>query len=132
MKTRRNPEAAKKNIGSLKNWIILGVAAAGGYAAYRYFNSPKADALKQEIKSVASTKRVPDPDLNGPAVTKFEIASTRSQICISDAQKGFVYTPITSTNPMTGYNTFNSPTNGRFTRRLLCKGGQKWAEIKPT
>lgn len=127
---KRNPgEPSQKS--SIKNWIILGGFIAGGVVAYRYFNSPKADALKQEIKSATSARKVTDPDLNGPPVTKFEIASTRSRICISDPQRGFTYAPITSTNAVTGYNTFNSPVNGRFTRRLLCKGNQKWAEIKP-
>jgi len=127
-----NQAPSKKSVG-VKNWIILGVAVAGGVVAYKYFNSPKADALKKELKSATSNvRRVPDPDLNGPAVTKFEIASTRSTICIAAPEKGFTYAPITSTNAVTGYNTFNSPTNGRFTRRLLCKGNQKWAEIKAT
>jgi len=113
----------------IKNWLILGAVGAGGFLVYRYLKSPAAEALKKEVKSAG--KNIPGPDLAGPAVTKFMIASTKSSICIPDPVKGFVYSPITSTNPMTGYQTFSATSSGRFTRRLLCRGGKKWAEIKP-
>ncbi len=120
----------KRSLGGLKNWLILGGVGLGGWYAYKYFTKHEA-AIKTEVAS-ATGKKIPGPDLNGPAVTKFMIASTKSTICIPEPVKGFVYSPITSTNPMTGYNTFSASTNGHFTRRLLCKGSQKWAEIKPT
>lgn len=120
----------KRKSSGLKNWLILGAVGAGGYFAYSYFTKHK-DEIKQDV-SAATGRKVAGPDLNGPMVKKFDIASTKSTICISSPEKGFVYNPITSYNPVTKYNTFSATVNGHFTRRLLCKGGQKWAEIKPT
>ncbi len=130
----RNPDAPppkkKVNIGGIKNWLILGVVGAGGYVAYKYFTKHE-ETIKKEVQA-ASGKKVAGPDLNGPMVTKYMIASTQSKTCISAPEKGFVYAPITSTNPLTGYNTFSATATGHYTRRLLCRGGQKWAEIKPS
>ncbi len=129
---RRNPDSApavRRSSGGLKNWLILGVVGGGAYFIYKKFS---ASDVRKEIENATKGKRIPDPDLNGPLVTKFEIASTRSPICISSAVKGFVYSPVTSTNPVTGYSTFSATAAGHFTRRLLCSGGKKWVEIKPS
>ncbi len=133
----RNPDSPataspkkKANISGIKNWLVLGAVGAGGYFAYRFFTQNQS-AIKQELQA-ATGKKVQGPDLNGPFVTKFMIASTQSRTCINDPLKGFVYSPVSSTNPKTGYSTFSATATGRYTRRLLCRGGQKWAEIKPT
>ncbi len=131
---RRNPDGPPKkkfNAGGIKNWLILGGVAVGGYVVYRYINSAAAETIKTEIKGATGGKKYVGPDLNGPVVTKYEIASTQTKTCISAPEKGFVYAPITSTNPMTGYNTFSASASGHFTRRLLCQGNRKFAEIKP-
>ncbi len=121
----------KKSRGGLKNWLILGAVGVGGYLLYKKFSGHNGDKLKKELTTAAGGQKIPDPDLNGPAVTKFMIASTRSPICISAPVKGFSYSPITNTAP-NGYNTFSATATGHFTRRLLCVSGKKWAEIKPT
>lgn len=123
---RKNP--VQKS--GLKNWLVLGGVGVGGFFIYRYFQSPAAAEIKNDIKAAGS--KIPAPDLNGPVVTKFMIASTETKICISEPAAGMVYSPISSYNAKTGYNTFSATTNGHFTRRLLCKGNQKWAEIKPS
>ncbi len=128
------PEKPKKKfkISSLKNWLILGAAGVGGYFLYTKFVEPDLKELKADIKDTANKKPgVPGPDLNGPAVNKFAIAGTHSKICIDTPDKRFVYAPISSTNAMTGNQIFSAPITGRFTRRLLCRGGKKWAELKP-
>lgn len=120
------PAVTPKKRGGWKNWAILGVLGVGGYYAYQKFISP-------EIKTIESKpgKSTSGPDLNGPSVTKFEIASTRSNICIDKPVKGFSYAKVTSTNAATGYKTFSANVAGHFTRRLLCRGSQKYAEIAP-
>lgn len=125
------PPKKKLKLGGLKNWVILGVAGIAAVVVYKKFVAPDLKNIKSDLKSAANKKAgVPGPDLNGPAVTKFMIASTRTNICIDTALPGFTYAPITSTNSYTGYRTFTSPVNGHFTRRELCKGNQRWAEIK--
>lgn len=120
---------ARKSSTGLRNWLILGAAGVGGFWLYKNFNKK----LDKEISKAASGKNAAAPDLNGPLVTKYQIASTRSPNCISAPEKGFVYAKITSTNPVTGYSTFSAPVAGHFTRRVLCAGGQKVAvEIKAT
>ncbi len=119
----------RKSAGGLRNWLILGGVGLGAYFVYQKFSASK---VADEINKAAG-KRAPDPDLNGPLVTKYQIASTRTPICITAPVKGFVYAKITSTNPITGYSTFSAPVAGHFTRRALCSGGQRVAaEIKPT
>lgn len=114
--------------GGLRNWLILGGVGLGSFYLYKKFNAK----VQKEISSAASGKRIPDPDLNGPIVTKYEIASTKTPICIASPVRGFVYAKITSTNQVTGYSTFSAPVAGHFTRRCLCSGGQRVAaEIKP-
>ncbi len=135
MRRRRNPDSApakkKFNLGGMKNWLILGGVGIGGILAFKYFTKHEAE-IKADVKA-ASGPKIPGPDLNGPPVKKFDIASTRSKICITSKVKGMVYAPITSTNQTTGYATFSAPVSGNFTRRLLCSGGQRVAaEIKPT
>lgn len=134
---RRNPDAVGAtaptasrhgSLGGLKNWLILGAFAAGGYYVYKYFQSPAVAELKSEL---ASGSGGAGPDLNGPFVSQFQIESTQTTNCISAPVPGFVYSPVTSYNPITKYNTFSATANGHFTRRLLCKGSQRWAEIKP-
>lgn len=129
----RNPDSPKKRKSSLKNILILGAVGVGGIAAYKYFNNTAAGkSAKSAIKSAASGKPPPPaPDLAGPAVTKFEIASTETKICISAPVKGMVYAPISSYNQTTGYNTFTATSSGHFTRRLLCIGSKRYAEIYP-
>ncbi len=119
----------KTTLGGIKNWLVLGAVGFAGYYGYRYFTKHE-EELKKEIKAVG--RNIPGPDLNGPPVAKFTIASTKTRICIPDPVKGFVYAPITSVNAMTGYNTFSATASGNFTRRLLCRGSQRWAEIRPT
>ncbi len=128
------PEKKKKfNLGSLKNWLILGAASYGGYYVYTKFVEPEIKEIKADVKTVANKKPgVPEPDLNGPSVTKFSINGTRSKICIQSPDKRFAYAPISSTNPLDGNQVFSATVNGRFTRRILCKGGRKWAELKPS
>ncbi len=127
-------ESKKKfKISGLKNWLILGAATVGGYFVYTKFVSPELKEIKEDIKDAAKkSSSVPGPDLNGPAVNKFAIAGTHSKICITTPDKRFVYAPISSTNALTGNQIFSAPVTGNFTRRLLCKGGRKWAELKPT
>ncbi len=126
-------EKKKFKVSALKNWIILGAVGVGGYYLYQNYVKPELSDIKSDLKNAAKPKPAnagPEPDLNGPAVGKFQIASTRSTICITTADPRFVYAPITSILP-NGYKTFSAPVSGRFTRRLLCKGAQKWAELKP-
>lgn len=133
MNRRRNPDTPtpkKKSSGGLKNWLILGGVGVAGYLGYKYVTK-NAGSIESKVAS-ATGKKIPGPDLNGPLVSKFEIASTKTTICISAPVAGFAYAPITSINPQTGYNTFSATVAGHFTRRLLCKGNQRWAEIKPT
>lgn len=138
---RRNPDAApakpkvaapvkRSSGGGIKNWLILGGAGFGAYYLYKKFNSAK---VQSAISQAASGHKIAAPDLNGPLVTKFEIASTKTPNCISARAPGFVYSPVSSTNPLTGYSTFSATVTGHFTRRVLCSGGQRVAaEIKPT
>lgn len=126
-------EKKKLKLGKFKNIAVLGVVAVGGYLAYKRWVAPELKDIKNDVKNAAQNKpNVPAPDMNGPPVTKFMIASTKSNICISTPDKRFVYAPISSTNQMTGYKTFSSTANGHYTRRLLCVGAKKWAEIRPT
>lgn len=128
------PTAKKSSfkIGSIKNWLILIGAGVGGYYVYTKYIQPELGNAISDAKNLASKKPgVAEPDLNGPVVSKFMIASTKSKICVDRADKRFAYAPITSTNMMTGYQTFSAPVAGHFTRRLLCTGGRRWAEIKP-
>lgn len=141
-KRRRNPDVIPKapvavpavaaprrrSLGGLKNWLILGGFIAGGYYVFKYFQSPAVAELKSEL-AVGSGGA--GPDLNGPYVSQFQIESTQTTNCISAPVPGFIYAPITSYNPITKYNTFSATANGHFTRRLLCKGNQRWAEIHP-
>lgn len=126
---RRNPDAPKKRSGGIKNWLILGGVGVGGYLAYKFITK-NADKIAGQV-SAASGKKT-GPDLNGPMVNKYEIDSTKTTTCISAPEKGFTYAPITSYNPITGYNTFSATAAGHFTRRMLCIGAKRWAEIKPT
>lgn len=126
------PEPHKRK-SSLKNFLILGAVGIGGFLTYKYFKSSAGKVIAKTVKSAASGKPQPaGPDINGPSVTKFEIASTETKTCISTPVKGMVYAPISSYNATTGYNTFSSTANGHFTRRLLCVGSKRWAEIYPT
>lgn len=123
------PTVVRKSTGSLRNWLILGGVGFGAYYVYRKFSASK---VADDISKAASGKRTPDPDPNGPLVTKYGIFSTKTPICITAPAKGFVYAKITSTNAVTGYSTFSATTAGHFTRRCLCSGGQRVAaEIKP-
>ncbi len=131
MKRRRNPDAVRSRAkAGVKNWLILGGVAVGGYVAYKHIGKATVEAAVTQAAASGGKKTV-GPDLNGPMVTKFEIASTQTKNCIPTPVPGFVYSPVQSINPMTGYNTFNVTATGHFTRRLLCKGNQRWAEIKP-
>ncbi len=128
------PEEKKKkfNFGSLKNWLILAAAGVGGYYLYQHFVKPELSAIKEDVKDAANSKPgVADPDLNGPMIAKFQIGTTHSNICIDKPDKRFTYAPIASVNQLTGAKTFSAPVTGHFTRRLLCRGTQRWAEIKP-
>lgn len=123
-------EPTKKfKIGKAKNLIVLGVVGVVGYLAYKKYVAPELSEMKSEAKS--AKPGVQPPDLNGPMIGRFQIGSTRSKICVSTRVPGLVYAPIASTNIVTGNSTFSSPVNAHFTRRLLCQGGRKWAELKP-
>lgn len=133
-KPKTPPPAKKFKLGGMKNWLIVGVAGVVGYYAYEKFVKPELADINKDIKTAgkkAATKAVQGPDLNGPMVKKNEIASTRSKICIATPVKGFMYSPISSVNAVTGYRTFSATVAGHFTRRLLCRGSQSWAEIAP-
>ena len=140
MKPKPVPKgSALKTIAGAKNWIILGVALAAGYVVYKKFIAPmaaeaaaaKPPAASKKAPKVAKPGTAPAPDLAGPKVKKGVLASSRSPICIGTKASGFSYAPVTSTDA-SGYNEFTSNSNGRFTRRFLCIGTQKYAEIKPS
>lgn len=134
-KRKRNPDAPpQRSLGGLKNWLILGGFIAGGYYVFKYFQSPGAAVVKSEIATAVSKAGAAStvaPDLNGPLVSKFMSTSAPSAACISTQLPGFIYAPVLSYSPITGYN-FTATANGRFTRRMLCKGNQRWAEIRPS
>jgi len=125
MKNPDTPELTKRRPSGIKNWIVLGGIIAGGYFAYKYFQEHESE-LKNDMARSPN-----DPDLNGPPVQKFGIYGTRSKICVAIPDKRFSYAPISSINAITGNAVFSATTTGNFTRRLLCRGAQRWAEIKP-
>lgn len=133
VKPKTPPASPKKfKLGGAKNWIIVGAAGIAGWYAYEKFVKPELSEINKDLKTAGKSKpSVQGPDLNGPMVKKNEIASTRTNICINTPVKGFMYSPITSTNAVTGYRTFSATVAGHFTRRLLCRGSQRWAEIAP-
>lgn len=135
---KRNPMAKKFSISGMRNWLILGGALVGGYFAYTKFIAPMLVAEKLDrpaggapvpSASAPPPGAAPAPDLAGPAVKRGVLVSTRSTICIADKTPGMMYAKITKTDA-NGYQQFKPSVNGRFTRRLLCKGKNRWAEIK--
>ena len=122
-------------ISSLRNWIILAAAAGGGYFIYKKWIAPaerldKAATGAPAAKPKLSQPVAPAPDLNGPKVRKGVLVSTRSTICIATKEPGMVYQNVIKTDAQ-GYQSFKPTVNGVFTRRLLCIGKNRWAEIKP-
>ncbi len=114
----------------IKNWLILGAAGFGGYYLWKNVIKKQLDSPSSLLKSALS-KGGSGPDVNGPMVSQFKIVSTQTPNCTSTQVPGFAYSPITSVNQFTGYKTFTATATGHFTRRLLCKGNQQWAEINP-
>ncbi len=123
------PETKKIKASAIKNWLILGAVGVGGWYAYKKWVAPEIKEIKADVKSAAKGSASPaQPDLNGPVVTLGMIARTQTKNCVSKPDSRFTYAPITSF--IGGYNTFSSTTNGHFTRRMLCIGNKRWAELK--
>lgn len=123
-----------KKLGS-KKVLLIAVGAAGLFLLWRRMKGSSVDpsvpppVAKNPVKAPQAPKS-PAPDLKGPAVRAGVEAATRSKICITAKMRGMIYAPITGLDSQ-GYQKFMPPVNGRYTRRLLCVGGQRWAEIKP-
>ena len=123
-------------VAGAKNWLILGAAVVGSYFVYKKVISPmmsdsgggRAEAPSKSVSP--SETKTQAPDMNGPAVRKGVLASSRSPICITTKVAGMKYAAVSSTDAQ-GYNSFTPPVNGKFTRRFLCVGTTKFAEIKP-
>ncbi len=127
------PKSGGVKLGGLKNWIILGVVGLGGWWLYKKFASGALDNVGADLtKAVKDSKdaSAPAPDLKGPLVKKGQAASTRSPICITQQDPKMRYDQITQTTA-DGYQVFQASVRGHFTRRLLCTGGRKFAEIYP-
>ncbi len=115
--------------GTIKSLAVLGLIGVGGYLIWKKIGGLDLGIVKE--KGGKSTgPAVPAPDLKGPKVVKGEKAATLSQICVTQADPRFVYAPIEQIDQQ-GYQNFTAPVKGNFTRRLLCAGGRKWAEIAP-
>lgn len=126
------PAPARKGVGgTIKNLLILAVVGVGGYIAWK-----KIGGIDFGItgggggRSQAAPPGVPQPDLKGPKVVPGMTYSTLSQQCITQPDPRFKYSPVTQTD-VQGYQSFQSVAKGNFTRRMLCAGGRKWAEIAP-
>ena len=129
---RRNPSQPKdppKKKLNIKNWLILGAVGVGGYLLYKNVVKKQLDSPDSALKNALSSGT--GPDVSGPTVSKGAIYSTGAQTCIGSQVQGFAYAPIVSVNRFTRLKSFTATVNGHFTRRLLCKGSQQWAEIKP-
>lgn len=121
---------AKKSSGGGISKIIWPVVVLGGlgmaaYWAYERFAVPVLDAPAAPPRPSG-----PQPNLRGPRVTKGELASTKSSVCISQQDPRMRYAPVISFGT-SNYKNFQSPVNGHFTGRLLCQGGKSAAEIWP-
>lgn len=135
----RNPDAPPKfevkaapappRGSSIKNIVLLAAVGIGGYLLVKKISGIDF-GIAQASSQRAGSPAAPPPDLNGPKVVRGLVASTHSQICIQQADPRLKYAPITAIDQQ-GYATFTAPVRGHFTRRLLCVGGRKWAEIAP-
>lgn len=114
---------------TIKNLAILGIIGVGGFYLWKKIGTLDIGGPAKG-GGKPSAPAVPAPDLKGPKVVKGEKAATLSQICITQGDPKFVYAPIEQID-QNGYQSFTAPVRGNFTRRLLCAGGKKWAEISP-
>lgn len=133
----------KVGFGTVKNLAVVGALALAGFFIYRksqsWFStgdSASASGSDSSGQDKDQTKKSsgpsgPPPDLGGPAVRKGMLASTRSKICISEKAPRMLYAPIIKVDQQ-GYAAFRAPANGHFTRRLLCTGSGKFAEVYPS
>lgn len=124
------PAAPRRGAGSIKNFALLGAVALGGYFLFKKIGGIDFGGGGSKKQPGQARAPVPAPDLNGPRVVKGLVAATHSQICVQQADPRFQYALINSIDA-NGYQNFTAPVRGHFTRRLLCVGGRKWAEIAP-
>jgi len=135
--------SAKASGGTgIRNIIILAVVGIGGYFLYKKLSAatklepeavraPKATGPAKPIVTAGpATNVIPPPDRSGPAVKKGQLCATRSNVCVTKKEKDMRYFKIISVDAK-GYKNFKPTINGRFTRRLLCVGKNKWAEVLP-
>lgn len=120
-------DAAPSGLGKYKNYILLGVAAIAGYFIYEHYF--KSDGSSSADASPSAPAIPPAPDLNGPLVFRNAPASSKSPVCVSKPVHGLMYALVTYVDGQG--NHFVPQHNGHFTRRFLCMGNQKWAEIRP-
>jgi hypothetical protein len=122
-------DSAPSGIGKYKNYIFIGGAIIAGYFLYEYYF--KGGGSSDASSSAPSAQAViPAPDLYGPLVFRNAPASSKSPVCATKPVPGLMYALVTYVDAQ-GYH-FVPQHNGHFTRRFLCTGNQKWAEIRPT